>query len=130
MHAQASFLVEIVNEDDHELALMDELIEDYDNQQVLIELLSHSIEPWENSSADFTEFNQRISRDDPDVSTLRELMDQHNLKVADLPEIGSKSLVSKILNQKGRQLNPATYRGAQSALQCQPRFMLFRPSGS
>lgn len=33
------------------------------------------------------------------MSTLRALMDQHGLGIADLPEIGSQSLVSKILHQ-------------------------------
>ena len=32
------------------------------------------------------------------ISLLKLLMNQHHLGVADLPEIGSKSLVSKILN--------------------------------
>jgi len=31
-------------------------------------------------------------------------MDQHGLGVFDLPEIGSKSLVSKIMNQRDGQL--------------------------
>ncbi len=103
---QASFVVEIVDEDEYEqaLALMDELIDDYDNQQVLIELLSTSIERWENTGVDFAAFNERVSSGDPAVSLLRVLMDQHDLGVADLPEIGSKSLVSKILNERGRQL--------------------------
>ena len=103
---QASFVVEIVNNEEYEqaLSLMDELIDDYDNHLVLIELLSQSIERWESSSNGFAEFNQRISGVDPSVSVLRLLMDQHNLGVADLPEIGSKSLVSKILNQRDRQL--------------------------
>ncbi|MEE9319870.1 MAG: hypothetical protein V3U76_05440 [Granulosicoccus sp.] len=103
---QASFIVEIVNEEEYTLALelMDELIDDYDNHLVLVELLSRSIENWENSSAEFAEFNIRTSCGDPAVSLLRTLMDQHNLGVADLPEIGSKSLVSKILNQRDRQL--------------------------
>ena len=102
----ASFLVEITNNDEYEqaLALMDELIDDYDNQQVLIELLSNSIERWEDNSADFSEFNERTDSGDPALSVLRVLMDQHELGVADLPEIGSKSLVSKILNERDRQL--------------------------
>ena len=56
---QASFLVEIANEDEYEqaLVLMDELIDDYDNQRVLIELLSKSIERWEESSQSFSDFN-------------------------------------------------------------------------
>ena len=102
----ASFLVEIANQDEYEqaLALMDELIDDYDNQQVLIELLSNSIERWEENSTDFSEFNERTNTSDPAISVLRVLMDQHDLGVADLPEIGSKSLVSKILNGRDRQL--------------------------
>jgi HTH-type transcriptional regulator/antitoxin HigA len=104
LREQASFLVEITDNDEYEqaLALMDELIDDYDNQQVLIELLTHSIRRWEDTSEDFSEFNKRISSGDPAISVLRVLMDQHNLGVADLPEIGSKSLVSKILNQHRR----------------------------
>ena len=104
---QASFLVEITNNDEYEqaLALMDELIDDYDNQKVLIELLSKSIERWEDSNdGEFAEFNQRTTDRDPAVSVLRVLMDQHNIGGADLPEIGSKSLVSKILNERDRQL--------------------------
>ena len=103
---RASYLVEITNEDEYEqaLALMDEVIDDYDNQQILFGLLSNSIERWEKTSPDFTEFNKRISDGDPALSILRVLMDQHGLGVADLPEIGSKSLVSKILNERGRQL--------------------------
>ncbi len=103
---QASFLVEISNGDEYDqaLLLMDELIDDYDNQQMLIGLLSRSIERWEESDDDFTEFNRRTTVGDPAVSVLRALMDQHNLGGGDLPEIGSKSLVSKILNERGRQL--------------------------
>ena len=104
---QASFLVEITSNDEYEqaLALMDDLIDDYDNQKVLIELLSKSIERWEDSDdGEFAEFNQRTTDGDPAVSVLRVLMDQHNLSGADLPEIGSKSLVSKILNERDRQL--------------------------
>ena len=103
---QASFVVEITDDDEYEqaLALMDELIDDYDNHLVLIELLSQSIDRWENDSPAFAAFNKRTSQGDPAVSVLRTLMEQHELGVADLPEIGSKSLVSKILNERDRQL--------------------------
>ena len=103
---QASFVVEITDDNEYEqaLALMDELIDDYDNHLVLIELLSQSIDRWENESPDFAAFNKRTSKGDPAVSVLRTLMEQHELGVADLPEIGSKSLVSKILNERDRQL--------------------------
>ena len=103
---QASFVVEIVSEDEYEqaLSLMDELVEDCDNHLVLIELLSKSIDRWENDSHEFEEFNHRVNTGDSAVSLLRVLMEEHNLGVSDFPEIGSKSLVSKILNQRDRQL--------------------------
>lgn len=103
---QASYLAEISCEDEYEqaLALLDELIDDDENQQVLIALLSGAIERWEDGSDEFAEFNQRVEHGDPAVALLRVLMDQHGLGVADLPEIGSKSLVSKILNERDRQL--------------------------
>ena len=103
---QASFLTRITTEKEYDeaLALMDELIDDHDNQVLLIELLSKSIERWEDLNPDFDEFNQAIDSVDPALSVLRVLMNQHSLGVADFPEIGSKSLVSKILNQRDRQL--------------------------
>jgi len=106
---QASFVVEITDGSEYEqaLALMDELIEDHDNHLVLIQLLSTSIDRWESNSPAFSQFNKRVSGVDPAVSLLRLLMDQHGLGVADLPEIGSKSLVSKILNERDRQLTRA-----------------------
>ena len=105
----ASFVVEIADDNEYEqaLALMDELVDDYDNHLVLIELLSTSIEHWESNSPVFAPFNACIGGVDPAVSLLRLLMDQHKLGVADLPEIGSKSLVSKILNERDRQLTRA-----------------------
>lgn len=103
---QASFVVEIIDQSEYKqaMALMDELVDDYDNHLVLIELLSASIDRWESNSPEFVQFNKRIGDVDPAVSLLRVLMDQHKLGVADLPEIGSKSLVSKILNERDRQL--------------------------
>jgi len=64
---QASFVVEITNGDEYNeaLALMDELVDDYDNQILLIELLSKSIGKWEDISPDFSVFNQRIANGDP-----------------------------------------------------------------
>lgn len=101
LFAEASFLSEIKNEADYEnaLALMDELIEDYDQYHVLISVLSRAIEQWENQAPEFADFNQRVAQLDDGVAVLRTLMDQYQLKADDLrQEIGSKSLVSMILN--------------------------------
>jgi len=106
LFSEAAFISHISNDADYEnaLALMDELIEDYDANEPLIGLLSTSIERWENTADEFAEFNARIASMDGGVATLKLLMEQHKLGVADLPEIGSKSLVSKILNNRGRTL--------------------------
>ncbi len=94
----------ISNEADYAqaLALMDELIEDYDNQKPLIDMLSASIARWEDKSPEFKSFNERIEKLDSGVATLKVIMEQHKLGVADLPEIGSKSLVSRIINGERR----------------------------
>ncbi|MET4695239.1 helix-turn-helix domain-containing protein [Endozoicomonas lisbonensis] len=99
--SEASFVGHIHNEAEYEqaLELMDELIEDYDKYLPLIEVLSASIEKWENESEQFSEFNKRIEALDDGVAILRTIMDQYQLKADDLKnELGSKSLVSMILN--------------------------------
>jgi HTH-type transcriptional regulator/antitoxin HigA len=101
LFSEASFVHHIDNDADYEqaLALMDELIEDYDQYRPLIELLSIAIEKWEEEAPEFAEFNQRIAALDDGIAVLRTLMDQYQLKAEDLKEeIGSKSLVSMILS--------------------------------
>jgi len=103
LFSSAGFLTHIHDEEDYEsaLTLMDELIEDYDEQKPLIELLSLSIERWENESEEFSEFNANIESLDSGVSVLRVLMDQNKLNTTDFKnEIGGKSMVSMILNKK------------------------------
>lgn len=97
---EAGFISHINNQDEYEqaLALMDELVHDYDSQRPLIEILAVAIERWENSAPEFADFNLQVARQDGGTAVLRILMEQHGLGIADLPEIGSKSLVSKILN--------------------------------
>ena len=98
---EAAFISEIRNNDDYEqaLLLMDDLVDDYDNNHALIDLLSNSIERWENKAPEFSAFNQRVDDLDDGVAVLRVLMDQYQLKAEDLKnEIGSKSLVSMILS--------------------------------
>ena len=101
---EAGFLTHIQNNKDYEsaLLLMEDLIDDYDYNHGLIDLLSTSIEEWESKSKSFSAFNADVAALDDGISLLQLLMDQHGLGVADLPEIGCKSLVSKILNGKRR----------------------------
>ncbi len=96
---EASFISQINNEDDYKkaLALMDDLIEDYDQQKPLIDVLSISIEHWENASSELAMFNQKVLNLESGVSTLKFLMEQYGLGVSDFSDIGSKSLLSRIL---------------------------------
>jgi HTH-type transcriptional regulator/antitoxin HigA len=102
---EAGFIAHIADESDYAqaLALMGDLIEDYEANRPLIDILAHSIEIWEDESDEFAELNARIAKLGG-VDVLRLLMEQHGLGIADLPEIGSKSLVSKILNGRSRNL--------------------------
>jgi HTH-type transcriptional regulator/antitoxin HigA len=104
---QAGFIAHITNQTDYDaaLALMDELIEDYDQQRSLIGVLSVSIERWENQAEEFKAFDAAVEAMDSGVAMLSVLMDQHGLNTTDFKdEIGGKSMVSMILNGT-RQLN-------------------------
>ncbi|BCG65850.1 MAG: HTH-type transcriptional regulator/antitoxin HigA [Methyloprofundus sp.] len=101
LFSNAEFLVHIKNQEEYEsaLSLMDELIEEYDLYKSLIDILSNSIEEWENSAKEFSEFNGQIKKMDSSVAVLRTLMQQYGLKTNDFKnEIGGKSMVSMILN--------------------------------
>ena len=101
--AEAPFIARIANEHDYEnaLALMDELIENYDLYRPLIDMLASSIEKWEDSADEFADFNETITKFDTGAAVLQTLMNQYQLKADDLRnEIGGKSLVSMILNGK------------------------------
>jgi HTH-type transcriptional regulator / antitoxin HigA len=93
----------INNEADHmkALDLVEDLIEDYDDNEALINILVSTIENWEEYNEEFSEFNKEIESLEKGTSLLRVLMDQNKLKAEDLKnEIGGKSLVSMILNGK------------------------------
>ncbi|OGT42007.1 MAG: hypothetical protein A3F42_04395 [Gammaproteobacteria bacterium RIFCSPHIGHO2_12_FULL_37_34] len=66
-----------------------------DRATSLLSLIASNIEAYENKRY----FSRKVSP----IETLRLLMDEHDLGQDDLPEIGSQSLVSKILNGE-RQL--------------------------
>ncbi|MGL4446335.1 MAG: helix-turn-helix domain-containing protein [Aeromonas sp.] len=107
--AQVPYITKINNQNDYEqaLELMDELVDDYAANKQLVELLSSSIERWENEASEFASFNKAVAvaEADPGIAVLKTLMRQHHLGVADLPELGSKSTVSKLLNAaNGKQL--------------------------
>jgi HTH-type transcriptional regulator/antitoxin HigA len=124
--AEASFIFRIENPTDHQKALdlMDQLIEDYAKHEPLIDLLCISIEKYENSAHEFLIINQRLSEINSGISTLAILMEQHNLNTTDFQnEIGGKSLVSMILNQK-RSLNLSHIRKLSERFQLSPQLFI------
>ncbi|WP_421292232.1 hypothetical protein [Aeromonas veronii] len=54
---------EIHCQEDYEqaLALLDTLVDDYDANRALIELLSLAIELWEEQASEFAEFNRAVA---------------------------------------------------------------------
>ena len=67
----------------------------------LINILSKSIKKYESHQEDIVKFENDANNINQEISVLRVLMEQHNLTVSGFQyEIGSKSLVSMILNGK------------------------------
>ena len=69
-----------------------------DPMNAIIEMLSRAIEAYENQDPDLMTFHAQAMGQPADLAALRVIMDQHNLGTADLPEIGSKSMVSRVLS--------------------------------
>jgi HTH-type transcriptional regulator/antitoxin HigA len=91
------------NEKDYKklLNLLDSLIDEVGNNErhplsSLMETIGSLIETYESQNIPKIEGNP--------IDTLNALMEEHGLKQADLPEIGSQGVLSEILSGK-RQLN-------------------------
>lgn len=87
------------------LELIENLLEEADDSpgnplNAVIEMLSRAIEAYENTDEELAVFEKRAMGHPADLVMLRLLMDQHGLGTADLPEIGSKSMVSRVLSGK------------------------------
>ena len=63
----------------------------------IISNIAKSISAYEDTLEDVQEFEKAVSDMPADISMLRLLMEQHELNGTDFPEIGDKTLVSKIL---------------------------------
>ncbi|WP_070964852.1 helix-turn-helix domain-containing protein [Vibrio sonorensis] len=89
------------NEQYEELVnLMGELVEDYDSNKTLINLLFPVIERYEDEAERFRVFNEAIESTDAGIAMLNVIIDQYGLKLHEFPEIGGKSYLSQILNGK------------------------------
>ena len=122
LFSMAGFVSHIKDEAEYHqaLELMDELIEEYEMYKPLIEVLSVSIERWEDEADEFADFNERLANLDDGVATLRTVMDQYQIKADDLKDIiGSKSLVSMILTGS-RKLTKEHVRALSSRFNISP----------
>ena len=110
--AQAAAPYFHITDDEHykeALELVENLLEEAEDSpddplNAIIEMLRHAIKAYENEDEELVVFEKRAMDQPADLATLRLLMDQHGLGTADLPEIGSKSMVSRVLSGK-RSLN-------------------------
>lgn len=101
----AASLLHINTEKDYEQALeiVEALLEQasddpQDTLNGLIELVSRAISAYEAKDSTLVAFDEASENDAADIALLRLLMSQHQLTGAELPEIGDKTLVSKILS--------------------------------
>lgn len=101
-----------IKDNDHyqeTLALLEELLQEAEDSlddplNAIIDMLSSSIETYENTDKKLVEFEARAMQQPTDLAVIRLLMDQYILGTNDLPEIGSKSMVSRVLSGE-RALN-------------------------
>ena len=95
-----------IQDDDHytaALGLIDALMAEASDSpdeplNAMIELLAKAIAAYESEDEALAGFEARAQTGPADVAMLRLIMDQHGLGVAGFPEIGDKSLVSRILS--------------------------------
>jgi len=85
------------------LQLVESLLEEAvdtpgDPLHAVISMLSEAIEQYESTDSEIVDFEMQAAESPPDLVMLRLLMDQHGLGMADVPEIGSKSMVSRVLS--------------------------------
>ena len=85
------------------LELIESLLEDAEDSSddplnAVISVLTDAIEDYEGRDSELLEFEKRAVDGPSELAVLRLLMDQYELGVADLPEIGSKSMVSRVLS--------------------------------
>lgn len=106
------------------LELIENLLEDAEDSfndplNGIIDLLSQAIENYENQDDELVAFSTAAINQPADIATLRLLMDQHQLGTADIPEIGSKSMVSRVLSGE-RSMNKNHIKALAERFQISP----------
>ncbi len=101
----AAPLMQITSEKDYQQTLetLEQVLETAEDtldssMNPLIDMLSDAIDKYESQDDNLTEFCDDAERIPADIALLRTLMKQHNLSGSELPEIGGKAMVSRVLN--------------------------------
>ncbi|WP_238083003.1 MULTISPECIES: type II toxin-antitoxin system HigA family antitoxin [Pseudescherichia] len=68
-----------------------------DPHNPLVNILCARITEYENTDPDLQAFAARMRAASSEIGVLKTLINQYQLTLADLPEIGSKSMVSRVL---------------------------------
>ena len=85
------------------LALIEELMTESEDSVddplgPMIDILARAISDYESRDPEIVAFEKEAREIPADIAMLSVLMDQYGLGVADFPEIGDKSLISRILS--------------------------------
>lgn len=103
----AQSYVHLRDEKDYDAALeaLDEILmraEDTEGDPMnpLIDMISHGVEQFEAQDEELMDFLTEADSMPADIALLRTLMQQHQITGSDLPEIGDKTMVSKVLSGK------------------------------
>ena len=85
------------------LALIEELMTESEDSAddplgPMIDILARAISDYESRDPEIVAFEKEAREIPADIAMLSVLMDQYGLGVADFPEIGDKSLISRILS--------------------------------
>ncbi len=104
---QLPFIVDISCEEDYVKAMdfMAELFdacEDKSSDPIspLIDMVSSAIERYENLDTELIQFINEANGIPRHIAILNVIIDQYKLTLSDLPEIGDKTVVSRVLNSK------------------------------
>jgi HTH-type transcriptional regulator/antitoxin HigA len=107
-------LINISNEQDYEKAqeFIGELIDTCEDKEgaplnPLIDIIASAIEKYEERDTDLMAFINQAEGIPAHIATLNVLMDQYTLTRDDLPEIGDKTMVSRVLNNVRPLTKPA-----------------------
>ncbi|MCU7921104.1 MAG: transcriptional regulator [Candidatus Thiodiazotropha sp. (ex Dulcina madagascariensis)] len=129
----ARSLVVITNEEDHAKALgaLEQILESAgdtrdDALNPLINMLSHAIETYESKDEEVMAFVTEAQGLPADIALLRTLMRQYKLTGSDLPEIGGKAMVSKVLKGE-RALSRAAIEQLSARFGLRPSLFFAEP---